>query len=128
MTGGTVAWKFVLLLLQSPARDVSQAGTKTPDPAITQQTPLTHSRGPNTSIRQGRGQGWRDKQVAFTQQRLQPQSVSSASVPACLSFPPPLSTPLSLFIYVPPSIALLRTFIQRPVCTICLSILPHTHQ
>lgn len=45
MTGGAVPCKSVLLLPQSPVEmhpaPVSQAGTKTADPAFTQPAPLT---------------------------------------------------------------------------------------
>lgn len=127
MAGGTVSWKSVLLLLQSPARDaaqcayVSQGGTRTPDPAFTQPTPLTHSKWAKAqhhdradhSVREPLSQCERAKATAFPQPRLQQRSVSSDSASPCPSTSPRLSTPVSLLISIPLSIILVEEVIPK---------------
>lgn len=120
MAGGTVSWKSVLLLLQSPARDalqrayVSQAGTRTPDPAFTQPTPLTHAKWAKDQHHDGADHGVREKAMAFAQPRLRPRSVVSSD-PASPrpSTSPRRPTPVSLLISIPLSITLVEEVIPK---------------
>lgn len=93
VTGGTVPWKSVLI--PSPAGDAARSCQPSrhedPRPRLyiaNSSYPLQGGLPPDQDqIATG--------MAAFTEHRLQPQSVSSASAPSCPFIPPLLPTPLS---------------------------------